>query len=150
MKKGILVVGGIVAVGGLAYYLYNKNKNAAATPQGSGTDFSNMQQSNVQASLPAGSPVNSSGIAPVEQTLWKDPDGHTFELLKSSEDKYGYLLKVDGGGNSKAVTVSQGPDGYITIKNKVNETWKFKNGWQRLSGLSGLGGRIGIPAYLMN
>lgn len=132
MNKGTKIGLGVLGVGAaaaLAYYLYNKNNSPVITETITTTTTSPTQ------ALPA-----SSTQPGAQQTMWKDKDGNIFKLVTTQEDKYGYLLEVNGGGSSKAVTVELGPDGYIYTTNKAGEKWVYKGKWNRLSGLSGIRG----------
>lgn len=146
MNKGTAIGLGILGVGAaaaLAYYLYNKNNTVQVTETVTTSTSPGLLPSSTSTT-----PAASSTTAPaVPQTMWKDKDGNIFKLITSQEDKYGYLLQVNGSGNSKAVTVELGPDGYVYTTNKVGEKWMYKGKWNRLSGLSGVLGSL--PAYAL-
>lgn len=150
MKKGTAIglgILGVGAVGALAWYLYNKN-NSPATSVSEST-VSSSSTSLAPAASPGGAassaPASSQSSSSVAQTMWKDRDGNIFKLITSQEDKYGYLLQVNGSGNSKAVTVELGSDGYVYTTNKAGEKWVYKGKWNRLSGLAGIGN-----GYMLN
>lgn len=153
-KKIAVLVGAGIAAAGIGYYLYTKNKSGATQ-----TTVDESGNQTVTASVAASTPTSSGAPSTtplIKQTMWKDKDGNVFELT-SQEDKYGFVLKVNGGGQAKAVTVTLDPSGVINITNKAGEKWAFKNnGWARLSGISGLGfamqprGFAGNSAYLLN
>lgn len=132
-KKIVILGGAVAAAAGIAYYLYTKNKATEQTTiMNSSADQTSLTQTagNSTTSSSASTPTNIG-----KQTLWKDKDGNVFELT-NQEDKYGYLLKVNGGGQAKAVTVTLDAGGVVNITNKAGEKWAFKNnGWSRLSGL---------------
>lgn len=152
MNKGTAIglgVLGVGAVGALAWYLYNKNKSQTLVTESTTTTTTIAPSS--AAAAPSGASSAQASATPssgVTQTMWKDKDGNIFKLITSSEDKYGYLLQVNGSGNAKAVSVELGSDGYIYTQNKIGEKWMYKGKWNRLSGLGRLSG-IG-NAYALN
>lgn len=151
-KTGIFIGLGILAAGGgVAWYLYNKNKSTTSLIDTTTTSTSTSSVATASNSPVVTPPAQPGQAGVVNQTIWKDADGHVFELT-NQEDKYGFLLKVDGGGSSKAVTVTLDNTGHIVTKNKAGETWTYKNGWSRLSGLRGLGNAYSLngDSYALN
>ncbi|MBL0744590.1 hypothetical protein [Chryseolinea lacunae] len=150
MGKAVVLVVGAGLAGGIIWYLYKKNQtpavqNTATTPAGPA------------ATAPGTPAVNSSGVVPVKQTLWKDPDGHIFEMT-ATENKYGKLVKVDGKDSVYVSELKQGPDGYISIIGihsglrmsfEKPGPYRFKGDWQKGGLLSGLHG-LGAGAYLLS
>lgn len=120
-----IVIGGGVAVVGIAYYLYKKNQASSAqaltpSPAGSG------------AQLPAA--TTPTAPAPTaRQTIWKDRDGNIFELT-SIPQRWGYVIKVNGSVQAKsnqAEVMFLGPDGYMVQADNNGSVLVYKNnGWQ--------------------
>lgn len=136
MGKAIFIIGGVAVVGGVAYYFWKKKQDeaAVAASYASGDSTQSVTPSGLPASPSSASVSSGNALAPVKQTMWKDAEGNVFELT-TDDNKYGYLLKTNGGGSARAVDVAL-QNGLIVIKNKTGEVWTFKNkNWSRLSGL---------------
>ncbi len=127
-KIGIVL--GVGAAAALAWYLYNKNK-AVITEETITTTTTTTPSALPAASPSVAIPAAASPVPAAQQTIFKDRDGNVFQLLTSSENKYGFDIKVNGRNNGSGVSLEIGSDGYAVHANKQGKKYVWKNnGWQ--------------------
>lgn len=132
MNNTALIVGGVAVLGGLAFFLYTKNKKeagmlpAASAYPGGG---------NVSPGGSTPSPSYTAPVPTVQQTMWKDRDGNIFQLT-TDKQRWGYVIKVNGsiqGKNNQMETMFLGPDGYMIGADNNGSVFVYKNGgWQNV------------------
>ena len=126
MKNTVLIVGGVAVLGGLAFFLYNRNKQQAALMQ-------QATSSNGASVAPGGtstpSPSYTAPVPTVKQTMWKDKDGNIFQLT-SDKQKWGYVIKVNGQVHKKwnqMETMFLGSDGHVRGVDNNGSAFIWKN-----------------------
>lgn len=122
MNNTALIVGGVAVLGGLAYFLYTKNKTLLPSSTTGGSVAPNSP------STP--SPGYTVPVPTVKQTMWKDRDGNIFQIT-SDLQKWGYVIKVNGAVHKKwnqAMTMFLGPDGYVRSADNNGSTFIWKGG----------------------
>jgi hypothetical protein len=128
MKSTPIIIGGVVVLGGLAFYLYNKNKSQTAMlpTAASSSDGGSVEPSS--SSTP--SPSYAAPVPTVKQTMWKDKDGNVFQLT-SDKGQWGYIIKVNGSVQKKwnmMETMFLGPDGYVRGVDNNGSAYIWKGG----------------------
>jgi hypothetical protein len=131
MNKTVIGVG-VVAAGGLAWYLYNKNKEASAAslqPQQYAPTPSAVLPSGTTAPAPTYTAPVSTAVSQVKQRIWKDNGGNIFELTNDMQ-KWGYVIKVNGAVHGKwnqMLDMALGPDGLVIGADNNGSVFQWKN-----------------------